>query len=54
MTQELDPKEMSLVDHLDELRTVIIRMLATLAIATYRLYIFWSIFLISCSGRRLM
>ena len=40
MTQELDPKEMSLVDHLDELRTVIIRMLATLAIATLIGFIF--------------
>ncbi len=40
MTQELDPKEMSLVDHLDELRTVIIRMLVTLAMATLVGFIF--------------
>ena len=40
MTQELDPKEMSLVDHLDELRTVIIRMIATLSFATLVGFIF--------------
>ena len=40
MTQELDPKEMSLVDHLDELRTVIIRMIATLGLATLVGFVF--------------
>ena len=40
MTQELDPKEMSLVDHLDELRTVIIKMLSTLGLATILGFVF--------------
>ena len=40
MTQELDPKEMSLVGHLDELRTVIIRMLITLGVSSLIGFIF--------------
>tara|TARA_Y100000589_G_scaffold128127_1_gene122024 strand:+ start:761 stop:1516 length:756 start_codon:yes stop_codon:yes gene_type:complete len=40
MTQELDPKEMSLIDHLDELRTVIIRMLLTLSLASLIGFVF--------------
>lgn len=40
MTQENDPKEMSLIDHLDELRNTIIRILAALFFATLIGFIF--------------